>query len=116
MPSIPASNAKKSLPQKHMHAVSAQMPKILWHFLRVAKFALLTIGSTLFGSRWAEKRKNDKKGELATVLAHAVATADSGRFTPEQSAKLKRWLPEGMSFALPEPETAEPARVEALAA
>jgi ParB family chromosome partitioning protein len=86
------------------------------YFLRVAKFALLSIGSTLFGSRWADKRKNDKKGELATVLAHAVATADSGRFTPEQAAKLKRWLPEGMSFALPDPEPAEPAKIEAIAA
>jgi ParB family chromosome partitioning protein len=86
------------------------------YFLRVAKFALLSIGSTVFGSRWADKRKNDKKGELATVLAHSVATAESGRFTPEQTAKLKRWLPEGMSFALPEPEPAEPAKIEAIAA
>lgn len=86
------------------------------YFQRVAKFALLSIGSTVFGSRWADKRKIDKKGELATVLAHAVATADSGRFTPEQAAKLKRWLPEGMSFALPEPEPAEPAKIEAIAA
>lgn len=61
---------------------------------RVTRDRLLAIGRETLGETWAQAHARDKKGELADRLDRAFAA-------PDRSERIKRWLPEGMAFALP---------------
>lgn len=65
---------------------------------RITRDQLLAIGRDVLGEPWAQSRWKDKKGELVDQLDRAFsAPGQSGR-TPEQTEKLQRWLPAGMTF------------------
>jgi ParB family chromosome partitioning protein len=77
---------------------------------RVTRDQLLALGRETLGDPWAQSRAREKKGELADQLDRAFADpAQPGR-SPAQAEKLKRGLPEGMAFGLP--ESSEPAEAD----
>jgi ParB family chromosome partitioning protein len=59
---------------------------------------LLAISRDVFGEPWAQSHANDKKVLLVDQLDRAFCAPDQSGRTPDQIGKLKRWLPEGMSF------------------
>ncbi len=69
---------------------------------RITRDQLLAIGREILGDPWAQSRSKDKKGELVEQLDRAFAAPKAPGRTPEQVAKLKRWLPAGMEFAVTE--------------
>jgi ParB family chromosome partitioning protein len=68
---------------------------------RITRDQLLAIGREVLGEPWAGSRGKAKKGEIAEQLERAFAAPTAHGRTPEQIDKLTRWLPAGMSFALP---------------
>jgi ParB family chromosome partitioning protein len=80
---------------------------------RVNREQLLSIGREVLGEQWAQSRGGEKKALLVDQLDRAFANpAKSGR-TPEQIARLKNWLPQGMAFdlaAAPKPATTKKVR------
>jgi ParB family chromosome partitioning protein len=69
---------------------------------RVTRDQLLAIGRDVFGEPWAQSHGSDKKGLLVDQLDRAFSDPDQSGRTPGQTLKLKRWLPQGMSFDIPE--------------
>jgi ParB family chromosome partitioning protein len=64
---------------------------------RINREPLLAISRDVLGEQWSQARRNDKKSSLVDELDRAFAHPEKHR-TPEQTAKLKSWLPQGMSF------------------
>jgi hypothetical protein len=52
----------------------------------------------VLGEPWAQSHVNDKKSLLVDQLDRAFSNPEKSGRTPEQIAKLKSWLPQGMSF------------------
>jgi ParB family transcriptional regulator, chromosome partitioning protein len=68
---------------------------------RITREQLLAIGRDVLGDVWAQSRHKDKKSELADQLDRAFSNPGQPGRTPEQTEKLKRWLPDGMAFGIP---------------
>ena len=64
---------------------------------RINREQLLAISRDVLGEQWSQARRNDKKSSLVDELDRAFAHSEKHR-TPEQTAKLKSWLPQGMAF------------------
>jgi ParB family transcriptional regulator, chromosome partitioning protein len=80
-------------------------------FSRINREQLLAIYREVLGERWAQANSTEKKSVLVVQLDRAFSNPDG--HTPEQVAKLKSWLPQGMSFdiaASPKPANAKKAR------
>ena len=80
---------------------------------RITRDRLLAIGREVLGDQWAQSRLKDKKAELVDQLDRAFAAPEQNGRTPEQVAKLKCWLPDGMAFGIqtiPQPAEADDAR------
>lgn len=74
---------------------------------RINREQLLAISRDVLGEQWSQARRNDKKSSLVDELDRAFAHPDKHR-TPEQTAKLKSWLPQGMPFDIaPKPKPAK---------
>jgi ParB family chromosome partitioning protein len=65
---------------------------------RLTREQLLGIGKELLGKVWAAKRADQKKRQLVDALDSAFAAPEESGATPEQVARLKSWLPEGVTF------------------
>jgi ParB family chromosome partitioning protein len=75
---------------------------------RINRNQLLAISRDVLGEQWSQARRNDKKSSLVDELDRAFAHPEKHR-TPEQTAKLRSWLPSGMPFditAAPKPAKA----------
>lgn len=69
---------------------------------------LLAISREVLGELWARSSSDEKKSLLVDQLHRAFAGAANPDRTPEQSEKLKSWLPAGMAFgAVPTPKPAK---------
>ncbi len=80
---------------------------------RINREQLLAISREVFGEPWAQSHVNDKKALLVEQLDRAFSNPEKSGRTPEQIAKLKTWLPQGMSFDIstsPKPAKAKKAR------
>jgi ParB family transcriptional regulator, chromosome partitioning protein len=80
---------------------------------RINREQLLAISRDVLGEQWSQARRNDKKSSLVDELDRAFAHPEKSGRTPEQEAKLKSWLPQGMSFdiaAAPKPAKARKGR------
>jgi ParB family transcriptional regulator, chromosome partitioning protein len=73
---------------------------------RINREQLLAISRDVLGEQWSQARRNDKKSSLVNEIDRAFAHPEKHR-TPEQTAKLKSWLPQGMSFDIAEPKPAK---------
>ncbi|APW58630.1 ParB/RepB/Spo0J family partition protein [Paludisphaera borealis] len=80
-------------------------PTVANYLGRITRDQLLALGRDTLGDAWAQSRHRDKKGELAAQLERAFADPEKHGRTPEQIAKLTRWLPEGMAFTDTAPAT-----------
>lgn len=75
---------------------------------------LVDIGGKLFGKPWADKWTAAKKPDLVKELHQAFA--DPKKYAAGDDAlhdKLSSWLPEGMTFALPEKKAEKPKKKRA---
>ena len=79
---------------------------------RINREQLLAISRDVLGEQWSQARRNDKKSSLVDELDRAFAHPEKHR-TPEQTANLKSWLPQGMSFDIAsEPKPAKSKRAK----
>ncbi len=79
---------------------------------RISREQLLAIGRDVFGEPWAQSHVSDKKALLVDLFDRAFSRPEKSGRTPEQIAKLKSWLPQGMAFdiaATPKPAKAKKA-------
>ena len=65
---------------------------------RINREQLLAVSRDILGEPWAQCHSNDKKALLVDQLDRAFTNPEKSGRTPEQIAKLKSWLPQGMSF------------------
>jgi ParB family chromosome partitioning protein len=73
---------------------------------RVNRDQLLSIYRQVLGDSWAQVNRAEKKSVLVVQLDRAFSNPDG--HTPEQVARLKSWLPQGMSFDIaPSPKPAK---------
>jgi ParB family chromosome partitioning protein len=80
---------------------------------RINRRQLLAIGREVLGEQWAQSRAGDKKALLVDQLDRSFADPEKSGRTPEQIARLKSWLPQGMAFdvaAVPKPAKAKKVR------
>jgi hypothetical protein len=72
------------------------------HFLGgLNRERLLAIGREVFSEAWSQSHGQAKKASLVDPLHGGFSDPDRSGRTPEQVARLKNWLPEGMAFAVP---------------
>jgi ParB family chromosome partitioning protein len=75
---------------------------------RISRDQLLALARETLGEPWAQSRARDKKASLVAQLDRAFAAPDNrAGQKPEQTEKLKTWLPAGMAFTVP---TVKPAK------
>ncbi len=75
---------------------------------RINREQLLAIGREVLGEPWAQSHVNDKKSPLVDQLERAFSNPEKSGRSPDQVAKLKSWLPQGMSFDIaPAPQAAK---------
>jgi ParB family chromosome partitioning protein len=80
---------------------------------RINREQLLKVSREVLGEPWAQCHSNDKKSSLVDQLDRAFSNPEKSGRTPDQIAKLKSWLPKGMSFdlaAAPKPAKAKKTR------
>jgi ParB family chromosome partitioning protein len=80
---------------------------------RLTRDQLLTVGREVLGEPWAQSRFAEKKSLLVEQLDRAFSNPEKSGRTPDQTEKLKSWLPQGMSFdttAAPKPAHSRKAR------
>jgi ParB family chromosome partitioning protein len=65
---------------------------------RINREQLLAIGCEVLSESWSQSHVNDKKAELVDQLDRAFCEPEKSGRTADQIAKLKSWLPKGMSF------------------
>jgi ParB family chromosome partitioning protein len=65
---------------------------------RLTREQLLAVSRDIFGDAWLHSHVSEKKASLVDQLHRAFSNPDKSGRTPDQIEKLKRWLPEGMSF------------------
>lgn len=74
---------------------------------RVTKDQLLDIGKQLIGGdrgeTWARTNASQKKGDIAAELNKTFSEPERPGMTPEQTERVRNWLPDGMAF-MPKPE------------
>jgi ParB family chromosome partitioning protein len=80
---------------------------------RINREQLIAVSRDILGEPWAQCHSNDKKALLVDQLDRAFSNPEKSGRSPEQIAKLKSWLPQGMSFDIsptPKPAKAKKAR------
>jgi len=87
-------------------------PGRLGFFNRCKRDQLLAIGREVLDERWAQAHVGEKKGALVSQLDRLFSNPEKSGRAAEQTERLKRWLPAGMSFevaASPKPARAKKA-------